>query len=855
MGGRASPSDQAPALASRARLEGPVVSKGFPFIRRLLRGGDLPIPFIGTISGALPERGTQAEATMSESTVTGALGMTRYQAVELHMRSFPGWQPLDAPQAVLPTALEMPEEAALAARRIDALIVGVLTIGLAVVVATMPVALVSWLAPTGGSSTAPRTKRSIEEDARLLLAEAGGGEVAQEQKDEEEFEMQLGPLKTVVFAVRVLTSWSKADNLMLGGAGLAWEIIWLWLVARGPVPTTSRRDVLSLSEFQVVLATDVVGYFFRAVQAAWMKRQISLTDPAISIVMSAPASVFPVLGPRVDLLKVLVRNDKERGKCTLPHLRDLAAEFWPALVARLRVKKESAEVSPPQAEKSLYEKAKRFVAPKLVAQCVDSRYCLELGATSHPSVDKVECAHVYTDVTQILALVAMVVFEQYSGMLLVNLVISGGKIAAVFSLREFIWPAKRALPRGPGDVCRLCEPPAKERLCPEHGTGDLDVTEGTKAQQGVRALIDVAKRGWADHVAALVSAGIDKAVGRPRSLRPESRGYTPLNWAAGNGHADYVELLLKAGADKERARRYTPLNLAAFWGRPDCVELLLKAGADKDVQENYGHGPGPQQGSCYTPLNWAAGNGHADYVELLLKAGADKERARRYTPLNLAAFWGRPDCVELLLKAGADKDVQENYGHGPGPQQGSCYTPLHFAAHSGSPECVDLLLNWGADKDLQDENGPGPQQAKQRWTGPKNGWIGQEQDITILKDVRLAFHSWRRPAAPRNAEVAGLPGSLALQSNCGREAPDPTAFSNAAEAFQGSEIWEFQKRRCGAGLAAWALFAALGKSLSVLRRPVPQRNVAPNAAIAPVPGGLWGVSERHFLCARALPRE
>ena len=54
-----------------------------------------------------------------------------------------------------------------------------------------------------------------------------------------------------------------------------------------------------------------------------MKRQISLTDPAISIVMSAPASdrggiggclrnlqrlecrtqVFPVLGPRVDLLK------------------------------------------------------------------------------------------------------------------------------------------------------------------------------------------------------------------------------------------------------------------------------------------------------------------------------------------------------------------------------------------------------------------------------------------------------------------------------------------------------------------------------------------------------------------------
>ena len=158
----------------------------------------------------------------------------------------------------------------------------------------------------------------------LQLLPLPAGEAAQEQKDEEEFEMQLGPLKTAVFAVRasswtcrmaayqkpfpfrsitlatssscwhrarwassarpcrapswrwlclqVLTSWSKADNLMLGGAGLAWEIIWLWLVARGPVPTTSRRDFLSPSEFQVVLATDVVGYLFRAGQAACLGR-------------------------------------------------------------------------------------------------------------------------------------------------------------------------------------------------------------------------------------------------------------------------------------------------------------------------------------------------------------------------------------------------------------------------------------------------------------------------------------------------------------------------------------------------------------------------------------------------------
>ncbi|CAE7224899.1 unnamed protein product, partial [Symbiodinium necroappetens] len=210
--------------------------------------------------------------------------------MELHMRSVPGWQPLDEPQAVLPTALEMPEEAALAARRIDALIGGILTVGLAVVAATVPVALVSLLACMGcqGASTGPRSRRAGHRGmpvawCPLQLLPPPAGEVAQEQKDEEEFEIRLGPLKTAIFGVRAsswtcrmaaLTSWSKAENLMLGGAGLDWEVIWLWLVA--------------------VLATDVVGYLFRALQAAWMKRRIDLTGPAISIVMS----VFPVLGPR-----------------------------------------------------------------------------------------------------------------------------------------------------------------------------------------------------------------------------------------------------------------------------------------------------------------------------------------------------------------------------------------------------------------------------------------------------------------------------------------------------------------------------------------------------------------------------
>ena len=56
-----------------------------------------------------------------------------------------------------------------------------------------------------------------------------------------------------------------------------------------------------------------------------------------------------------------------------------------------------------------YEKATGFIVPKLVAQCTLD--CCGRG---------------------------LALFQQYCGMLLVNLVITGGKIAAVIVLKEFI---------------------------------------------------------------------------------------------------------------------------------------------------------------------------------------------------------------------------------------------------------------------------------------------------------------------------------------------------------------------------------------------------------------------------------
>jgi len=56
-------------------------------------------------------------------------------------------------------------------------------------------------------------------------------------------------------------------------------------------------------------------------------------------------------------------------------------------------------------------------------------------------------------------------------------------------------------------------------------------------------------------------------------------GWTPLNWAADEGHVDVVRLLLEKGADVAVANSngWTPLNLAASNGYIDVVRLLLES--------------------------------------------------------------------------------------------------------------------------------------------------------------------------------------------------------------------------------------------------------------------------------------
>lgn len=162
---------------------------------------------------------------------------------------------------------------------------------------------------------------------------------------------------------------------------------------------------------------------------------------------------------------------------------------------------------------------------------------------------------------------------------------------------------------------------------------------------GERAL-RAAKYGEAQALAEALAASAEAA----NAVDPQ--GCTPLYWAARNGHAKCVDVLLRAGADKEAGDKggWTPLHVSAANGRTECVEQLLAAGALVDARDKYGN----------TPLSHAASNGRLASIHALLRAGSNKDAQDEsgWTPLHCAARWDHRECAAFLVRAGADTGVQ-----------------------------------------------------------------------------------------------------------------------------------------------------------------------------------------------------
>ena len=170
------------------------------------------------------------------------------------------------------------------------------------------------------------------------------------------------------------------------------------------------------------------------------------------------------------------------------------------------------------------------------------------------------------------------------------------------------------------------------------GRGGHSDDEGTPYDQRLeevefmRSACAAAQRGDIDKLRDMLDRRPD--IVRDDGISGDS-GYTPLHYAAREGHDACVSLLLGRGANVNSATRAggaTPLHRAAFTWQERCVAMLLDADADPLVADADGE----------SALHKASARGHPGVVRALLAAkggdGAVGLRDRKgMTPVERAA--------------------------------------------------------------------------------------------------------------------------------------------------------------------------------------------------------------------------
>ncbi len=187
---------------------------------------------------------------------------------------------------------------------------------------------------------------------------------------------------------------------------------------------------------------------------------------------------------------------------------------------------------------------------------------------------------------------------------------------------------------------------------------------------------------------------------------PRSDGSTALLYAAYNGDAELVQLLLDAGADPNLRNEYGsfPLSEAVQSGNIAVITLLLEHGTDPNETNLEGE----------AALMVAARSGQLAAAELLIKHGADvnaKEQWGGQSALMWASAQSQPEMMKLLIAAGADLDEHgaarlwdRRILNAPRPKdmnQGG-FNPLLYAARQGCIECIRVLADAGADLNATD---------------------------------------------------------------------------------------------------------------------------------------------------------
>lgn len=168
------------------------------------------------------------------------------------------------------------------------------------------------------------------------------------------------------------------------------------------------------------------------------------------------------------------------------------------------------------------------------------------------------------------------------------------------------------------------------------GKGPLSASDDLQVALSYQ-LIQAAWRGETHRIFGLIELGaqVNSPWGHPQ-LRP-------LICAAEAGHLEFVDLLIKNGAEVDvgNNKGVTPLMVASVRGHIQIVELLVSKGAMVDAMAMGG----------WTALMFAAANGRTETVKFLLEKGARPhlmDAEYRRTPLDWAEVGGHTETAELL---------------------------------------------------------------------------------------------------------------------------------------------------------------------------------------------------------------